>query len=96
MPLLAAWTPSGFEWIILLIVALLIWGHRLPSMARSLGTSVSEFKKGVKEGELELKKMDATNVNPPAAPVAQTASAVPPATPQASPPAPNAPAPEQK
>jgi len=42
---------SPWALILILIVALLIFGHKLPSVARSLGSSVSEFKKGVKDGE---------------------------------------------
>ncbi|MFH1024433.1 MAG: twin-arginine translocase TatA/TatE family subunit [Planctomycetota bacterium] len=45
-----------FEWLVIALVALLLFGSRLPGVARALGRSVSEFKKGVKEGEDELKK----------------------------------------
>lgn len=46
-----AWTVGPAELIVLLIVALLIWGRRLPEIARSMGKSVSEFKKGIREAE---------------------------------------------
>jgi sec-independent protein translocase protein TatA len=36
----------GDMWIIL-IVALLLFGNRLPSVMRSLGKGVTEFKKGI-------------------------------------------------
>ncbi len=39
------------EMLVILVVALLIWGKRLPEVARSMGKSVSEFKKGIKEAE---------------------------------------------
>ena len=42
--------------IILLIVLLLFGGAKLPALARSLGSSVNEFKKGVKEGQDEAAK----------------------------------------
>ena len=73
LPLAFLQNMGAFEWIILLVVALLIFGHRLPSVARSLGSSVNEFKKGAKEGEAEA----AAAQNPPAA---SAAPAAPPAT----------------
>ncbi len=40
--------PGGWEWIIILIVAILIFGKRLPEVMKSLGKGIVEFKKGVK------------------------------------------------
>ena len=37
--------------IILVIVGLLFGANRLPGLARSMGSAVSEFKKGQREGE---------------------------------------------
>lgn len=37
--------------VIILVVVLLLFGNRLPETMRSLGKSVTEFKKGVREGE---------------------------------------------
>ena len=52
--MLAFTFPGGGEWIIILIIALLIFGPRLPSVMRSLGKSISEFKKGMKDVEDEV------------------------------------------
>ena len=46
--------PGGIEWIIILIVALLIFGKRLPEVMKSLGKGVVEFKKGIKGIEDEV------------------------------------------
>lgn len=36
--------------VILVIVALVFGASRLPQLARAMGSSVSEFKKGMKDG----------------------------------------------
>ncbi len=46
--------PGGYEWIILLILGLLIFGRRLPEVGRSLGKSIVEFKKGIRNIEEEI------------------------------------------
>ncbi|MBZ0150423.1 MAG: twin-arginine translocase TatA/TatE family subunit [Planctomycetes bacterium] len=48
--MIAIGIPNGMEWLIILGVVLLLFGHRLPSMARSLGSGITEFKRGLKEG----------------------------------------------
>lgn len=39
------------EWILILLAVLLLFGARkIPELARSMGSSINEFKKGMKEG----------------------------------------------
>lgn len=45
---LAMWTPGIWELVIILLVALLLFGRRLPEVGRSLGQGLVEFKKGLK------------------------------------------------
>lgn len=55
MPPLAIFTNLGMpELVIISMVSLLIFGNRLPSVMRSLGKSVTEFKKGVAGIEEEV------------------------------------------
>jgi len=46
---------SMVHWLIFGIVAVLLFGNRLPSVARSLGRSFVEFKKGMSDLESEFK-----------------------------------------
>jgi sec-independent protein translocase protein TatA len=51
---LAIGMPSGFEWLIVAGVGLLLFGKRLPEVGRSLGKGIVEFKKGLKGVEDEV------------------------------------------
>ncbi len=48
--MIALLTPGPMETLLILFIALLVFGNRLPSVMRSLGSSVNEFKKGMAEG----------------------------------------------
>ena len=43
--------PNGFELLIFAVIVLLLFGSRLPGVMRSMGSSISAFKKGVRDGE---------------------------------------------
>lgn len=42
--------PGGMEWIVIGLVALLLFGKRLPGVAKSLGQSLHEFRSGLNTG----------------------------------------------
>ncbi len=44
---------GGYEWIIFLLIALLLFGKRLPGAMRSVGQSITEFKRGMNETPTE-------------------------------------------
>lgn len=50
------------EWAVILVIALLLFGRRLPEVGRSLGTGIREFKKGLKETEEDARK-ESSNSN---------------------------------
>jgi len=51
--------------LILLIILLLFGARKIPGIARGLGRSVSEFKKGAKELEDEIKQEEPEKREPP-------------------------------
>ena len=77
---LAIGMPQGGEWLIILAVAVLLFGaKKLPDLASSMGKSVTNFKKGLKEDP----DADGTDANDATAANGQAPSAetqVPPAT----------------
>jgi sec-independent protein translocase protein TatA len=58
--------PGGVEWLVILIVGLLLFGRRLPDVARSLGRSIVEFKKGIKGVHDDIE--DQSRLEPPSTP----------------------------
>lgn len=54
----------GWEWLIIFGIILLLFGAtKLPALMRSMGRSIAEFKKGVKEGEEEVKQGEIKEVS---------------------------------
>jgi sec-independent protein translocase protein TatA len=47
---------GGGELLVILVVALMLFGGRLPDVARSLGRTVSDFKKGLSESTRPLRE----------------------------------------
>ncbi|QWT18257.1 twin-arginine translocase TatA/TatE family subunit [Collinsella sp. zg1085] len=44
--------PKGFEWVVILIVALLIFGPKnLPKLGKSLGSTVKNLREGMDSGD---------------------------------------------
>jgi TatA/E family protein of Tat protein translocase len=62
--------PGGFELFVILIVGLLIFGGRLPEVARSIGRGLQEFRGGLRELDREVGSpiREAMRGTPPAEP----------------------------
>lgn len=69
MNILALGMPGPFEMLIIAGLGLLMFGRRLPDVAKGLGRSVVEFKKGLKEVTDDIDPATPTKPpsNPPAA-----------------------------
>ena len=51
--------PTGWEWIIILIVVLLLFGgKKIPELMRGLVKGVKSFKDGIKEAKDEINNID--------------------------------------
>ena len=50
--------PGLTEWIIIGAIGLLLFGKRLPEVGRGMGQAITNFKKGLKEGEQEITQVD--------------------------------------
>lgn len=56
--------PGGWEWIILVVIGLLLFGRRLPEVGRSLGKSIVEFKRGIRDIEEEVDEASRSDSSP--------------------------------
>lgn len=54
--------PGGMEWVIILLIVLVLFGGaKLPGLARSMGQSITEFRKASKEGDAESEDPEASS-----------------------------------
>ena len=77
MPLAFLGLPGGYEVLVVGFVALLIFGNRLPGVMKSLGKSVTEFKKGVAGIEDDLDSAVTADKKPAATTTSTTAQPTP-------------------
>ena len=68
---LALGLPGPFEMIIIAGLGLLIFGRRLPEVGRSVGKTIVEFKRGMKEVEQEVNQVDSLPPPPSQSPSKQ-------------------------
>ena len=87
--------PSGFEWIVILVIALLILGPgKLPDVASAVGKSIREFRKASADVQ-ESVKVDTSPAPPAPVPNQLSPVAPPPVEPPAQPSAPASQPPSQ-
>lgn len=68
--------PSGYEWLIIVgVIVLLVGGAKLPKLARSLGSAKGEFEKGLKEGNQLSTESKLDDAQAPADPTVAAAEA---------------------
>ena len=53
-------TPGPMELCMIGGIAVLLFGHKLPKVARSIGSSIVEFKKGVEGVQEPIKELNET------------------------------------
>jgi len=54
--------PQGWEWIIILVVVLLLFGgKKIPELMKGIGKGVRGFKDGMKEIEKDIESDDPLN-----------------------------------
>lgn len=57
LPLAFISMPGPMEWVIIGLIALLLFGKRLPGVAKSLGQAMHEFKSGL-AGNMDAEDTD--------------------------------------
>jgi sec-independent protein translocase protein TatA len=77
------------EMAFILVVALLLFGKRLPEVARSMGKSITEFKKGLNDAQADI---HAEIQREPTRPALEAPRSVEPVTPVQTPPTTTTPA----
>lgn len=61
--------PGGPEWLIILLIVVLLFGaKKLPELSRSVGQSITSFKKGVAESAEEDAESTASAGDPESQP----------------------------
>lgn len=79
MNIMIAGFLGGWEWLIVILAVLLLFGaKRIPELAKGLGSGIKEFKKAAKEVTDEVQ--NAASDTPPAKPLANSQSQPPAST----------------
>ncbi|MCP4169781.1 MAG: twin-arginine translocase TatA/TatE family subunit [Fuerstiella sp.] len=75
LPVLAFYSPGPQEMMVVGVIALLLFGKRLPEVAKNLGKGLSEFKKGMQGFQDEVRRdSDVTNQSIDYAPPSKSSS----------------------
>lgn len=60
--ILLVFMPQGWEWIIILLAILLLFGgKKIPELMKGIGKGIKGFKDGMKEIEEDIKSDDSLN-----------------------------------